>query len=227
MSRRIVIAGAGGFGRGVLSWISSSPRHLEHYEISEIVFIDDGRPAVTPQAPVVSTIRGYAPEPTDAVLCAVGVPDVRRTVVQSLVGAGAQFHTFVDDRAVIGGGVTIGEGSIICPGAVISANVSVGAHVHVNFNCSVGHDTELGALTTLSPAVNIMGEVVVGEGAFFGGSAVILPRITVGDRSVVGAGAVIIRNTEPFGIYVGSPARLLRKVEALGAETKRRSLDSR
>jgi len=212
MSRRIVIAGAGGFGRGVLSWIRSSPRHLEHYEISEIVFIDDGRPAVTPQAPVISTIRGYMPGPNDAVVCAVGVPDVRRAVVQSLTGAGAQFHTFVDDRAIIGDGVTIGEGSVICPGVVMSANVSVGAHVHINFNCSVGHDTELGELTTLSPSVNIMGQVVVGEGAFFGGSAVILPRIAVGNRSVVGAGAVIVSRIEPFSIYAGSPGRLIGRI---------------
>lgn len=211
MGKRIVIAGAGGFGRGVYSWIKTSPRHLDYHGISEIVFIDDDEPSVPTPVRVVSTIREYTPEVNDLLLCAIGVPAIRLAVVDVLKRAGGRFHTFIDDRAVVGSGVSIGLGSIICPGVVISANAKVGEQVHINFNCSVGHDTQIGRATTLSPLVNIMGEVRVGDAVFFGGSAVVLPRITVGDRVTIGAGTVVINSTSAEQTIVGNPARIIFK----------------
>lgn len=206
MSKRIVIAGAGGFGRGVYGWLTSSTNHLDSHDVTDVVFIDDGVPSVRPQAPVVGTIRGYIPLPGDEVLCAIANPGVRRTLVQTLRRSGARFHTFVDDRAIIGSRVYIGEGVIICPGVVVSADAALFDHVHINSNCCVGHDSVLGAFTTLSPSVNIMGEVRVGDSAFFGGSATVLPRLAVAARAVVGAGATVIHSIARATTVVGTPA---------------------
>lgn len=207
MGIRIVIAGAGGFGRGVYSWLSSSPKHLAEHEISEIVYIDDASPEAEPGAPVVSSIGDYIPGAHDRVLCAVGDPKTRESIVLRLADRGARFHTLVDDRVVLANGVTVGEGSVLCPGVVVSADVSIGRHVHVNFNCSIGHDTVLGDFTTLSPAVNIMGEVQVGSGGFFGGSSTVLPRLTIGSHTVIGAGAVVVSNLPASVKVKGVPAR--------------------
>lgn len=211
MTRRIVIAGAGGFGRGVYEWLASSARHREEHRIVQIVFIDDARPAIAPQAPIVSSIADYQPTPGDAVLCAIGVPRTREAVVGRLRSRGATFHTFVDDRATVGSRVRVGEGAVVCPGVVVSADALIGAHVHINFNCSVGHDTELGDYTTLSPSVNLMGDVIVERNVFFGGSAVVLPRLRIASGSTVGAGAVVVRDIElPETIVAGNPATALQ-----------------
>lgn len=209
MAKRIVIAGAGGFGRGVHSWITTSPGHLKEHNIKDVVFIDDG--LSSPDTPVFSSIEAYEPLENDEVLCAIGNPKIRRDLTDSLTGRGSRFHTFVDDRAVLGSGVTVGEGTIICPGVVVSADASIGEHVHINFNCSIGHDVRLGAFATLSPSVNIMGEVNVGDAAFIGGSAAILPRIELGTKSTIGAGAVVIRSVGADAIMVGNPAKPIEK----------------
>ena len=211
MAERVVIAGAGGFGRGVLAWLQGSPAHRRAHGITDIVFVDDGAPAVRPAAPVIGTIRDYRPEPDDVVLCAIGSPVSRRAVVTGLSLRGARFHTFVDDRAVLAAGVGIGPGAVVCPGTVVSADARIGAHVHVNFGCAVGHDTVLEDFTTLSPMVNVMGEVRVGEGVFLGGSAVVLPRLALGSSSTVGAGAVVTADLSAGVTVVGNPARPLRK----------------
>lgn len=52
--------------------------------------------------------------------------------------------------------------------------------------------------------------VVVEDGADIGVSAVILPGVTVGRGSIIGAGAVVAENVAPFSIVAGVPARLLR-----------------
>lgn len=210
---RIVIAGAGGFGRGVFSWLRQSPRHREEFDVSEIVYVDDVAPTHHPHGPVVSTIADYRPREHDRVLCAIGSPVVRRRVVEKLSERSATFHTFVDDKAVVGVGTRVMEGAVICPGSVLSANAVVSAHVHINFNCSVGHDTVLGAYSTLSPAVNVMGEVKVGEGAFFGGSCVVLPRLSIGTAATVAAGATVIDNVPDGATVVGNPARALPEKE--------------
>lgn len=207
MSKRVVIAGAGGFGRGVYSWLQQSSSHLVKHEIDDLVFIDDAIPEVETVIPVVGTIRDYVPKPNDEVLIAVGVPQLRKKIVEHLRARNAQFHTFVDDRVVVGRDVQVGIGTIICPGTVLSANVSVGSHVHINFNCSIGHDAIIGDFTTLSPMSNIMGETQIGTEVFVGGSGVVLPRIKIADGTTIGAGATVVQTVNSAATVVGNPAR--------------------
>lgn len=204
-----MIAGAGGFGRGVFSWLTSSCAHRRDNDVESVVFIDDSAKREAP-AEIVSSIEGYSPREDDYVICAVGQPALRRTLVDALWAKGARFHTFVDDRAVVAESVKLSDGAVVCPGVVISADAQLGEHVHINFNSSVGHDVRLGAFSTLSPSVNIMGEVVVGESVFFGGSAVVLPRLCVAAGAVIGAGAVVHKTVSTAATVVGNPARELR-----------------
>lgn len=208
MGKRVVIAGAGGFGRGVYGWLLSSPRHLADFDIEEIAFVDDIDSHREGQ-PIISTIEAYEPDAHDRFICAIGNPRTRKRIVEKMKDKGTVFHTFVDDRAVIGRNVTIGEGAVICPGVVISADATVGNFVHLNFNCSVGHDVSLGEFTTLSPSVNVMGEVVIGNSVFIGGSAAILPRIEIGQNVTVGAGSTVLGSVAGGITVVGNPARVI------------------
>ena len=52
--------------------------------------------------------------------------------------------------------------------------------------------------------------VVIGEECWIGANAVILPGVHLGDRVVVGAGAVVTRSFESGAVIAGNPARVLR-----------------
>lgn len=54
----------------------------------------------------------------------------------------------------------------------------------------------------------------VGAGAWIGSGATILPGVTVGSHAILGAGAVAVRDLEPYCLYVGVPARLVRKISS-------------
>ena len=51
------------------------------------------------------------------------------------------------------------------------------------------------------------GEVVIGSRAWIGYRAILLPGISIGEGAVVGAGAIVTKNVEPFAIVAGNPAR--------------------
>ncbi len=54
--------------------------------------------------------------------------------------------------------------------------------------------------------------VRIGKNVWIGGGATILPGVTIGDNSIVGAGAVVTKDVEADTIVVGNPARPLRKI---------------
>jgi galactoside O-acetyltransferase len=53
------------------------------------------------------------------------------------------------------------------------------------------------------------GTIVLEPHAIIGSNAVVLPDVTVGEGSTVGAGSVVTQSLEPWGVYAGSPARRL------------------
>jgi len=59
-------------------------------------------------------------------------------------------------------------------------------------------------------------QVKVEAWADIGVNAVILPGVTVGKGSIIGAGAVVTENVPPFAIVAGVPAKLLRWREGMG-----------
>lgn len=107
--------------------------------------------------------------------------------------------------------VTIGRGVVIMPGCLMMAAGSItiddealiAANVQLISN---NHDLENRAIITCKP-------VHICRRAWIGAGATILPGVTVGENSVVGAASVVTRNVEPNTIVAGNPARVIRRIE--------------
>ena len=111
--------------------------------------------------------------------------------------------------------LTIGAGAYVNIGVFFdgTAEITVGTKVHLGMQAMIltgGH--EVGPPTCrageLAPA-----PVAIGDGAWIGARAVIMPGVTVGAGAVVAAGAVVTRSCEPGGMYGGVPARLLKRLD--------------
>ncbi len=57
----------------------------------------------------------------------------------------------------------------------------------------------------------LVGDIEIGREAFIGARAMILPGVTVGEGAVLGAGGVAAKDLEQWTIYVGNPARAIKK----------------
>ena len=74
-----------------------------------------------------------------------------------------------------------------------------------------------GRAVTADPAKRadiVPAPVVIGAGAWIGSNATILPGVTIGDGAVVAAASVVTKDVPPRTVVVGSPARVIRTIEA-------------
>ncbi len=100
------------------------------------------------------------------------------------------------------------------PNCAISHGAEIGDNVLINYNCSVSHGCRIGDHTNICPGVNIAGDVSVGSSVFLGLGTKIIEKVRVCDRAYVGANSTVVSDIERPGVYVGTPCRLLRELEA-------------
>ncbi|MDR1409477.1 MAG: sugar O-acetyltransferase [Oscillospiraceae bacterium] len=115
-------------------------------------------------------------------------------------------------------------------------HVHFGDSVYANYGLTLVDDTHIyiGSRTLIGPNVTIVAgthpiepklrekglsynlPVHIGKNAWIGGGAVILPGVTVGDNSVIGAGSVVTKDIPPNVVAVGNPCRVLREIAEKG-----------
>jgi sugar O-acyltransferase (sialic acid O-acetyltransferase NeuD family) len=213
--RRILIVGAGGFGREVLQWARDAwPDHADR--IGGFLSDDPHRlDGFSTGVRILATVESYEKRAGDYLLLGIGVAYVRRMVAERVADRGAAFLTLVHPRAVVAESARIGPGSIICPQAVVSDSAALGACVLVNYHASLGHDSSVGDYAVLSPYATLGGGAAVGDDAFLGLHASVGPGRVVGARSKVSANSCVLSDTPSDSIIYGVPGRIVPRVEVI------------
>ncbi|MGE5361474.1 MAG: acetyltransferase [Bacteroidales bacterium] len=199
---RYVVAGAGGHAKVVIATIEASG--------GEVVRVLDDDRALHGTRVLGHLVEGPITDalvPVGAyVVLGIGSNRTRRAVANRLGGA---FGTVVHPSAIVHPSALLGSGSVVFAGAVIQPGAAIGRHVIINTAASVDHDCVLGDFVHVAPGVRLAGAVTLGRGVLMGIGSCALPGARVGDWSVVGAGAVVLREIPPATIATGVPARVV------------------
>ncbi|HEU5472542.1 MAG TPA: sugar O-acetyltransferase [Actinophytocola sp.] len=164
------------------------------------------------------------PELTELHLCAMAImeaynrspahdPDARHRLLTELLGG-------------------IGEDTALRPPLYVDygRNITVGARSFANFGLvaldvapiRIGDDVQIGPnVQLLTPTHPVEPQprrekweaaepIVIEDNVWLGGGAIVLPGVTIGANTVVGAGAVVPRDLPPNVVAVGNPARIVR-----------------
>jgi maltose O-acetyltransferase len=161
---------------------------------------------------------------------------VRDVVLNTLI-SGPLFTPWTRPRAYRLAGMPVGRGVKIHPRCYFGGRrITIGDGTKINLGCFFDNsaDISIGSFCAFGPEVMVctatheIGDaieraatgaprpVAIGDGAWIGTRAVILPGVTVGPGCVVAAGAVVTRDCEPNGLYAGVPARRVRDLDPTG-----------
>jgi acetyltransferase-like isoleucine patch superfamily enzyme len=128
------------------------------------------------------------------------------------IGDETKIGTFVEIQkgAHVGCRVKISSHSFICEGVSIEDEVFIGhgvMFINDKYPRATGSD---GALQTEEDWTCI--PTAVKRGASIGSNATILCGVTIGERSIIGAGSVVTRDVPPDVVVAGNPARVIRNI---------------
>lgn len=209
----LVIVGAGGLGREVLSLVRAINQVEPQFRLIGFVAEDDPHQEarVRINVPFIGPLSN--PETMESVpaetlfVTAIGDGALREKETARLVSRDFRAAQLVHPQAWLGEDVLLGAGSIVCFGSAITTGVRIGMGAQIDRNCTISHDAKLGDYVTLSPGVNLTGFVRVGDYATVHTNACVLPGVRIGERAIVGAGAVVTKDVPANTTVVGSPAR--------------------
>lgn len=205
----LLIIGAGGFAREAL-WLLEdagrshqvagvvSPQLNEAFETFQWFSSDDAALSAFPSG------TGF--------VVAIGNAQLRRKLLEKYVTHGWEPVTLIHPAASISRKAQIGIGSIICAGARVSTDTELGIGCVVNLNACIGHDSRLGNFCTLHPGSVVNGACSLGHFSELGTNAAVLPGVCVGESTIVGMGAMVIRDLPDAVVAAGVPAKIIRKL---------------
>ncbi len=182
---RVVIVGAGGYGRVALDVLLASG-----FEDRILGFYDDAHAALSGEVrgvPILGDIgmlkSMLSVEPVHVVV-AITDNGARLQVANSLRGLGARFLTAVHPEAYVSEAAVIGDGSVVTAGVIVHPDAAVGSHCFLGPRSVVDRDAEVGAGTWISAGA------VVGPGARVGA------RVVLGQNSSVDRKAAVDGDVE-------------------------------
>jgi UDP-perosamine 4-acetyltransferase len=149
---------------------------------------------------------------------AIGDNARRAKTLAEARATGFELASAVSVNASISETAHIGSGVAVMAGSVINTGATIGDGAIINTHAMVDHECQIGPTAHIAPGVALAGNVAVGEGALMGIGSCASPGASVGEWSVVGAGAAVITDIPAFATAVGVPARVIRTSRAEGVD---------
>lgn len=211
----LIIVGAGGFGREV-AWLVERINAVQ-LTWNLLGFLDDNDALQGEQVDgysVLGTIEHITLYMDAWLVCGIATARVRKSIIQRLNSYGElKYATLIDPSVAMSERVRIGEGTIICAHSIVTVDIKIGSHVIINPDCTIGHDAILKDFVTMYPSVNVSGTTMIGECVELGTGIQIIQGKTIGDQTIVGAGAVVVKDLPAKCTAVGSPAKPIKYLE--------------
>ena len=209
MPRPLVLVGAGEFAQIACEYFEhDSERDVLAFSVERDYLTQPtlaGRPVVAWET-LEST---YPPADVDLFVAipASQLNRLRTRLYQDARRKGYRCASYVSTRAFVWRNAEVGENSFIFEGNVIQPFVRIGNNCILWSGNHVGHRTVVHDNVFVSSHAVISGYCEIGQSSFIGVNSTFNDHVKVAQDNVIGAGALVTRDTEPGRIYVGSPAK--------------------
>jgi sugar O-acyltransferase (sialic acid O-acetyltransferase NeuD family) len=207
-SLEVVLIGASGLGREILSWNSISKEVSNKLNI--VGFLDDNPNALNNyniNLPIVGPIDFQSFDTKKSIVIAISDCLIKQSIFENADERDIEITTFIGENVLIGERSKIGKGSVLLPASLVSCDTIIGSAVIINSGSQIGHDVVIGDFTSIMANVDIGGGAIIGKNVFIGTGAVILPGVKIPDNTRIGAGSIVIKSLKQSGTYFGNPVK--------------------
>jgi len=224
-TQQVVILGAGGTGLLIADSVLRGPGS------SLVGFLDDNvekKSVARGRFPVLGALPTWKALPRKCCFIS-SLYGPKRNVefylkIRSLGIPDDRWANVVDPSAIVSSFATLGYGVYVGPATVLEPNVSLGNWCAMLGGVHIAHDTCIDAYTACANSVSVAGGVRVGPAAFIGANATVREYLQIGRSTVIGMGAVVVRDIPEGSIAVGNPCRITGKTvprESLREQSER------
>jgi len=120
-------------------------------------------------------------------------------------------------------GVDIGDEVIINEGFTLACDIGYESNLTIEDRVAFGpnvtvvitshpNNSRLQVHKDVYPFMEVFGTTLIRHDTWIGAGAIILPNITIGENSVIGAGAVVTKDIPPYTVVAGVPAKVIKKL---------------
>ena len=138
--------------------------------------------------------------------------DLRQQIFLKIKKANIKILSFIHHSVFLGGFNTLGEGVIIFPNCYIGYKSDIGSGTILQSNCVIEHHNSVGSFTDINPNVTTGGFTKIGDFVEINMSVDIINRITIHNKSRIGAGSLVLKDCDSETLYYGRPAKAIRKL---------------
>ncbi len=124
---------------------------------------------------------------------------------------GYRLASYVSSRCTYLADQPVGDNCFVLEDNTIQPFATIGNDVTLWSGNHIGHDSSVGDHCFVSSHVVVSGHVQIGPYCFLGVNATLRNSISLGERTLVGAGAVIMKDTAPRSVHLARPADLYGK----------------
>jgi acetyltransferase-like isoleucine patch superfamily enzyme len=160
--------------------------------------------------PVLGTFGAFDKYPQAAILPRESGPIKGVTIPRE------RLATIVDPSSFVARTASIGAGCVIFPNCFIGRGAKLGDWVFSLSGSIINHDCVLEDCVTLCSGVTLAGAVHVEDHCYLGQGCNIKQYLKIGRNSLIGMGAVVVKEVPPNAVMAGNPARKMR--ERIGYE---------
>lgn len=204
MHKKVVIIGAGGHAKVIADIIEKSGDEI-------VGFLDDNKKkgtTIIKEYKVLGDFNNRFPlaiaNSDYEFIIAIGDNKKREEISHS---PNLKFYTAIHPSAQIGLDVEIQEGTVIMANACINSSAKIGKHCIINTGAIIEHDNIIEDFVHISPNAVLGGTVKISKNTHVGIGSTIKNNITICENCKIGAGAVVVKDIEKEGTYIGVPAK--------------------
>jgi sugar O-acyltransferase (sialic acid O-acetyltransferase NeuD family) len=147
-------------------------------------------------------VRFFAP------LSATSMNRIRESIYRRAKEKGYGLISYVSSKATVFPGAQIGDNCFVLEDNTIQPFTSIGNNVVLWSGNHIGHHGEIKDHVFFTSHVVLSGRCTVEPYCFFGVNATIRDGLRIAEGTLVGMGASVMKDTEPWGVYTGNPARI-------------------